>query len=94
MIIPYYMHQAGSIPGVPGSFAGGQTVYVDSDTHEVVSTSLIMQQPDNPPIDAAKEQPSEDEGPDAEGSSESEPVQEPEEAALNQLPPPPQIMGG
>lgn len=39
------MHEAGSIPGVPGPnnglWPGGVTVYVDLDTNEVVETAIF-----------------------------------------------------
>jgi len=49
-IRPYVLHQAGPISGLAGTFAGGQTVYVDLDTMEIVSQSPILQLPmDAPP---------------------------------------------
>lgn len=47
MIIPFVMYQSGPIPGLEGTFAGGQTVYVDDETNTVVSSSLILQAPHN-----------------------------------------------
>jgi hypothetical protein len=41
-IKPYHMHEAGNIPGIPGTFGGGQTVYVDLDTRKVVSCVPIL----------------------------------------------------
>ena len=41
-IVPYHMHEAGNIPGIPGAFGGGQTVWVDLDTREVVSRMPIL----------------------------------------------------
>ncbi len=51
----YYMHEAGSIPGLPnpdaksGLWPGGLVVYVDIDTLEVVSTSLFGAPPSPEP---------------------------------------------
>ncbi len=54
-IVSYYMHEAGSIPGLPnpdaksGLWPGGLVVYVDTTTMEVVSTSLFGAPPSPEP---------------------------------------------
>lgn len=81
-IRPYVMHQSGSIPGLPnpdapsGLWPGGQVVYVDIRTMEVVSTGLIgggslpAQEAENTPLETpAQEQ--------------AAPVQEPGQEASN-----------
>lgn len=49
MIIPYVMFESGPIPGLEGIYAGGQVVYVDTETNTVTSAAPIVQQPHNTP---------------------------------------------
>ena len=44
--IPYFMFESGSIPGVPGIFGGGQTIWIDPDTREVVDQMPMLSNQD------------------------------------------------
>jgi hypothetical protein len=44
--IPYLMYESGSIPGVPGIFGGGQTIWIDQDTREVVDQMPMLSNQD------------------------------------------------
>jgi len=72
-IQPFYLHQAGPLPGLAGIFAGGQTVYVDMSTMRVVQQSPILQRPmhEQPLVEATPVQPEQAQR-DGDTASESE----------------------